>query len=118
MTCPKNLRNGPCGGVRANGHCEVKPEMRCVWVKAEDRSRNLPLLPKTWREHIHELRPPVNNQLEGDASWVNLLTGRDREHPSGWDGNTVTTADDDDRPEISLVEYEGPFETPFHSRRT
>jgi len=20
MTCPKNLRNGPCGGVRANGH--------------------------------------------------------------------------------------------------
>ena len=30
MTCPKTLRNGPCGGVRENGHCEVKPEMRCV----------------------------------------------------------------------------------------
>ena len=30
MTCPKNLRNGPCGGVRANGHCEVIPGMRCV----------------------------------------------------------------------------------------
>ncbi|MEX2296365.1 MAG: methylenetetrahydrofolate reductase C-terminal domain-containing protein, partial [Dongiaceae bacterium] len=33
MNCPKNLRNGPCGGVRENGHCEVKPEMRCVWVQ-------------------------------------------------------------------------------------
>ena len=32
MTCPKNLRNGPCGGVRLNGNCEIIPEMRCVWV--------------------------------------------------------------------------------------
>jgi hypothetical protein len=32
MNCPKSIRNGPCGGVRLNGHCEIKPEMRCVWV--------------------------------------------------------------------------------------
>jgi len=36
MNCPKAIRNGPCGGVRANGMCEVKPDMRCVWVAAWD----------------------------------------------------------------------------------
>jgi len=30
MNCPKELRNGPCGGVRADGSCEIEPAMRCV----------------------------------------------------------------------------------------
>lgn len=30
MNCAKEMRNGACGGVRADGHCEVKP----VWVEA------------------------------------------------------------------------------------
>ena len=49
MTCPKQLRNGPCGGVRADGGCEVKPEMRCVWLKAWDRAERLP-----WTDEFHE----------------------------------------------------------------
>jgi hypothetical protein len=85
MTCPKTLRNGPCGGVREDGHCEVVPEMTCVWLKAYDRSRDLPLLPRKWREEFNHLRPPVDNQLRGDSSWVNLVTGRDREVPPGWE---------------------------------
>ena len=84
MTCPKTLRNGPCGGVRENGRCEEKPEMRCVWVKAEERSRTLPLLPASWRGHIDELRQPVDNRLSGTSSWANLLSGRDKESPEGW----------------------------------
>src|SRR4051794_12295349 len=79
MNCPKQLRNGPCGGVRPDGHCEVKPEMRCVWVKAVERSRKLP-----WAEEIHDLRPPVDNRLWGTASWKNLLTKRDKLTPKGW----------------------------------
>ena len=42
MNCPKNLRNGPCGGVRANGNCEVRPEMKCVWVEAVAGSARIP----------------------------------------------------------------------------
>lgn len=73
MNCPKNIRNGPCGGVRLNGHCEVKPEMMCVWVRAYDYSQRL-----IWAHEIHDLRPPVDWSLQGSASWVNLLTGRDQ----------------------------------------
>src|SRR5918912_1274717 len=80
MTCPKRLRNGPCGGVRPDGTCEVKPEMRCVWLKAYERSERLPV----WGKHIDDLRPPVDNRLEGTSSWINLVTGRDREVPAGW----------------------------------
>ena len=84
MTCPKTLRNGPCGGVREDERCEVDPTIRCVWLKAYERSRDLPLLPRAWREEFNHLRPPVDNQLRGDSSWVNLVTGRDRETPAGW----------------------------------
>ena len=80
MTCPKTLRNGPCGGVRPNGHCEVEPEMRCVWLNAYERSEQLPV----WRGQIDHLRPPVDNSLQGTSSWINLITGRDCKTPGGW----------------------------------
>lgn len=83
MTCPKTLRNGPCGGVREDGGCEVVPDMPCVWVKAYRRSVDLPL-PRPWKEEIHHLRPPVDNTLRGTSSWKNLVTGRDRRTPTGW----------------------------------
>jgi len=51
MNCPKNIRNGPCGGVRLDGHCEVKPEMMCVWVRAFESSQRL-----IWAHEIHDLR--------------------------------------------------------------
>ena len=86
MSCPKNLRNGPCGGVRANGHCEGKPEMRCVWVEAYERSQRMPM----FGNEILWIEPPVNRQLEGTSAWVNMLTGVDTEVPKAWQGmNTV-----------------------------
>ncbi len=80
MTCPKNLRNGPCGGTRMNGNCEVLPDQPCVWVLAWERSQRLPM----WRDHMRHLNPPVDFRLRGTSSWENLATGRDREAPRGW----------------------------------
>ena len=71
MGCPKTLRNGPCGGVRLNGHCEVIPDMMCVWVKAERRSRWLP-----WRGSILRIQPSLDWSLRGSSAWINLLAGR------------------------------------------
>jgi len=87
MNCPKTLRNGPCGGVRENGHCEVKPEMKCVWLKAYDRTQDWPL-PATWKAEYNHLRPPVDNRLKGTSSWKNFFTKRDRWTPTGWKNAT------------------------------
>lgn len=80
MNCPKNLRNGPCGGVRTNGHCEVKPEMRCVWVQAYERSLEMP----RYGYELLRIQPPVNRQLQDTASWINMLHDIDGEMPDGW----------------------------------
>ena len=80
MNCPKNLRNGPCGGVRANGHCEVIPEMPCVWVQAWERSQNM----ARYADEIKLIQPPVNRTLHNTSSWINMAEGIDAKVPSGW----------------------------------
>jgi hypothetical protein len=77
MGCPKTLRNGPCGGVRQNGHCEVIPQMMCVWVKAERRARWLP-----WRGSILRIQPALDWSLQGSSAWINVLAGRDVRKPA------------------------------------
>ena len=67
MNCPKGLRNGPCGGVRADGNCEVYSDMRCVWALAYEGSLGM-------REGaaIAEILPPVNHALKGSSAWMRL----------------------------------------------
>lgn len=67
MNCPKTLRNGPCGGVRANGHCEVKPEMRCVWVEAFSGSSQM----QNGRA-IETVQFAVDARLKGRSSWLKV----------------------------------------------
>lgn len=68
MNCPKNLRNGPCGGVRADGHCEVKPDMRCVWVEAIAGSERMP----DDGAGIRVIQVPVDWRLQGRSSWLSV----------------------------------------------
>jgi len=65
MNCPKNLRNGPCGGVRANGNCEIEPDMPCVWVEAWKGSQQM--------QHgfqMHAVQPPIDHSLRGTSAWL------------------------------------------------
>ena len=72
MSCPKELRNGPCGGVGADGSCEVHPELRCVWVEAYERAQSQGRL-----DDMCRLQRPIDQRLWGESSWVNYWQGRD-----------------------------------------
>lgn len=67
MNCPKTMRNGPCGGVRANGNCEVKPEMKCVWVEAWEGSQKM-----KGGEQIQVVQLPVDHSQKGSSSWLRV----------------------------------------------
>jgi len=67
MNCPKTIRNGPCGGVRANGHCEVKPDMKCVWVEAWSGAQKMKRVSK-----IETLQFAPNHQHQGTSAWIRL----------------------------------------------
>ena len=72
MSCPKELRNGPCGGVAANGDCEVYPGLRCVWVVAYERAA---AAGRT--ADLRRLQRPIDQREWGRSSWVNYWQGRD-----------------------------------------
>ncbi len=71
MNCPKQLRNGPCGGVRADGYCEVEPDMKCVWVLASEGAVKM-----RHGDNILKMQFPVDRRLEGRSSWLRVAQQR------------------------------------------
>ncbi|MGI6065210.1 MAG: methylenetetrahydrofolate reductase C-terminal domain-containing protein [Bacillota bacterium] len=71
--CPKNQRNGACGGS-FNGWCEVYPnERKCVYVKAYARLKNYGQEMQLDSYHV----TPCNWDLYQTSSWINFYLGRD-----------------------------------------
>ena len=66
MNCPKKMRNGPCGGVRPDGRCEVDPEMDCVWVLAWQGNQRL----GGGEPPMQVVQPPVDHRLLGTSAWL------------------------------------------------
>jgi 5,10-methylenetetrahydrofolate reductase len=75
MACPshcgKQMRNGPCGGVRADGTCEVNPAQRCVWLEANDGDARIqPGHTPSWTKRV----PPLDQRLRGQSTWIKVIT--------------------------------------------
>ncbi len=66
MNCPKAMRNGPCGGVRPDGGCEVKPDMPCVWVVAMEGQQRIDKHERV----VKFVRPPVDARLKNTSAWL------------------------------------------------
>jgi len=66
MNCPKTMRNGPCGGVRPDGKCEVRPDMNCVWVQAWEGNKRL----KEDEYPIQIVQPAIDNRRIGKSAWL------------------------------------------------
>jgi len=74
MNCPKQLRNGPCGGVRANGNCEVEPDMPCVWVQAWEGSQRMRA-----STNILKVQKPVDQSLRDTSAWLRVTAKKAEE---------------------------------------
>ena len=73
MNCPKSMRNGPCGGVRPDGKCEVKPEMDCVWVLAWDGNKRL----QEDEYPIQFVQPAIDNRKFQTSAWLREVRRRE-----------------------------------------
>lgn len=71
--CPKNMRNGPCGGSK-DGFCEVYPgKKNCLYYRVYKR-----LKPYGEEKQLAEnYIPPVNWDLNHTSSWLNYFLEKD-----------------------------------------
>jgi 5,10-methylenetetrahydrofolate reductase len=73
MACPSNcgkqMRNGPCGGVRADGACEVDPTIRCVWIEATEGQKRI------GGSQNKKILEPIDHRLWNHSSWLRVIEG-------------------------------------------
>jgi methylenetetrahydrofolate reductase (NADPH) len=72
--CYKELRNGPCGGSRVDGTCEVHAELLCIWNTIYLGTLALGEDPKKF---ARTLIPPRDWSLDDTNALANRLAGLD-----------------------------------------
>lgn len=72
--CYKELRNGPCGGSRVDGSCEVHPELPCIWNLVYHATLAAGDNPKKF---AHTLVPPRDWCLDKTNALANRFAGLD-----------------------------------------
>ena len=71
--CPKNQRNGACGGS-FEGWCEVYPgKKKCIYVRAYARLKKN----REEKQLEKDIVPPCNWDLYQSSSWINYYLGKD-----------------------------------------
>ncbi len=75
QTCPKQMRNGPCGGSMF-GKCEVFPDKECIWTKINERADN-PAVDGTLGmkdKLFNKIQPAVDWSLVGTSAVANIFS--------------------------------------------
>ena len=72
--CYKELRNGPCGGSRLDGTCEVRPDQPCIWNQVYLSTLAMGDDPKKFS---HVLVPPRDWSLDRTNALANRFAGLD-----------------------------------------
>ena len=70
MRCPKQLRNGACGGA-SNGMCEVDNQKKCVWNEIYEGVDSLDKI-----EPLINFQKPTDYRLTNKSAIVNWLDNR------------------------------------------
>ncbi|HEV8674016.1 MAG TPA: methylenetetrahydrofolate reductase C-terminal domain-containing protein [Methylomirabilota bacterium] len=70
MTCPKDQRNGACGGS-TDGWCEVERKP-CIWIEVYENAKRVHRV-----AGLKTYVPPPDRSLHGTSSWLNYFLGRD-----------------------------------------
>jgi methylenetetrahydrofolate reductase (NADPH) len=84
QTCPKQMRNGPCGGT-LDTRCEVV-DQECIWVGVYQRAEAAARVPD-----LRTFIPPPDRRLTRTSSWINYFLDRDSrpEHRKPVDASTA-----------------------------